>query len=199
MKRKPTKTSRQAAPDEEEIPVFVRRRTTKHITALNVLLKQFGSRDFGPTGVLQARVAPHVLRDLIQFGFVSEEVPGRYHIPDVPDYLRKEVKAPIHLFQFTRAIIEQSGQPFPATRESKALSAARANVLAKRETSNEKLPPDFPGPVYVIKRFRMPFDLYELIRPRFGNISAYIRHLIYADLGMDKEAAAERDRMDPII
>ncbi len=199
MKRKTTKTNRKAAPIAKETFVFVRRRTAKHVAALNVLFKQFGSRDFGPAGVFQARVSPRILRELVEYGYASENPPGRFQIPEVPEHPRTEIIQPIFPYKFTREMIEQSGRPFPATRESKALSAARENALVKREISTENLPPRFPGPVDVIKRFRMPYKLYQELRPRFGNISAYIRHLIYADLGMDREAAAEKDRMEPLI
>jgi len=51
----------------------------------------------------------------------------------------------------------------------------------------------------IFKRFRWPRSIYLLLTARFQNLSAYLRYLVYSDLGMKKEAEIEKARMGPRV
>ena len=53
--------------------------------------------------------------------------------------------------------------------------------------------------MHYVKRFRWPKSVYDLLTDRYGNLSAYIRYVIYKDLGMEEEAERELKRMKPRV
>jgi hypothetical protein len=60
-----------------------------------------------------------------------------------------------------------------------------------RKLAAKKLKSWLDDPTSIQKRIRIPYKLYLELRGNFENMSAYIRSLIYKDLGMTEEYERE--------
>ena len=83
--------------------------------------------------------------------------------------------------------------------ESKVYKESVERFFEELNSDTSSLQTDDGEPMHYVKRFRWPRSIYLLLTARFRNLSAYIRDLVYSDLGMTKEAEIEKGRMGPRV
>ena len=107
--------------------------------------------------------------------------------------------APLDLVRHSASL-----QPKPR-KKSKSVVQSKAFRKASEQFFVEPNPPspyqrvDGQESMHYVKRFRWPKSVYDLLTDRYGNLSAYIRYVIYKDLGMEEEAERELKRMKPRV
>jgi len=176
--------------------VIVRRREKKHTRAYALLQKTFGSDDFSDSAAARVGVDPRVLSDLVKFKCVRF-FDGRY---DLHLFFSGSYETPLHGFHVDSDFIQKyQSASFQQPVESKVHKESVERFFAEPNPTSSSSPSDAGEPMNIFKRFRWPFSVYLLLTARFQNLSAYLRYLVYSDLGMEKEAEIERARMGPRV
>jgi len=185
--------------EEPDEYVITRRREEKHNQALAYLEKTFGKDDFSATAANRVGVDTRVLQELVGFGFIRC-FEDRYDLKIQFENLSPIFDIPIRCFRFDSDFMQKyQDESFKSPVESKAFQeSAKLFFAGKTSDSSSKRPDDFE-PMNIFKRFRWPFSVYLLLTSRFRNLSAYLRYLVYSDLGMTKEAEIEKARMGPRV
>jgi len=191
--------SHPASQTEQDEYVITRRREEKHNQALALLEKTFGNDDFSVNAANRVGVDTRVLTELVGFGFVRC-FEGRYDLKIQVENLSPIFDIPIRCFRFDSDFMQKYRDvSFEPPVESKAFQESATLFFARSTPDSSSKRPDAFEPMNVFKRFRWPFSVYLLLTARFRNLSAYIRYLVYSDLGMAKEAEIEKARMGPRV
>jgi len=182
---------------EKEKPVFIRERQPKHNKALALLEKQFGRDDFSVHAANRIGVTGSLLQELVNLGHVRE-FEGRFDLTVQIEKLTGSFAVPIPFYQPDSAFVEKHlKKPIQLVIESKVYKEAVKLAFARPAPEQPAKRPENWEPLKIFKRFRMPYSLYLLLIARFRNLSAYIRYLIYKDMGMEDKAEIEKARMGP--
>jgi len=202
MQRKPQNEntdgtgSHPANQEKQDQYVLVTQREEKHIRAYALLQKTFGSDDFSDSAAAHVGVDTQILSDLVKFKCVRV-FDGRY---DLHLVFPASYETPLHCFHVDSDFIQKyQSASFQQPVESKVHKESVKRFFAELNSSPPSSPSDVGEPMNIFKRFRWPFSVYLLLTARFRNLSAYIRYLVYSDLGMTKEAEIERARMGPRV
>lgn len=202
MQRKPQDENTDGAGSRSSIneqdAYIVRRREEKHDRAFVRLKKTFDNDDFSAYAANRIGVDTHILKELVALGFVRC-FEGRFDLKFRPGYLTGEFEIPVPVFTFDSDFMRKYQTEFEQPIESKAhRESVELFFAGKIRDSSPKRSGDQESMHYV-KRFRWPRSIYLLLSSRYRNLSAYIRYLVYSDLGMEKEAERERARMGPRV
>lgn len=175
--------------------VIVRRREEKHVNARAILEKTFGKDDFSACAASRVGVDVRVLQELVGLGFVRL-FEGRYDLKFRSGYLAGSFTVAVPFFKTDSDFMKRygSGRMKPSI-ESKAHQESVERFFAEKLTDSSSGRSNESEPLNIFKRFRWRRSIYLLLATRYRNLSAYIRFLIYSDLGMTKEAEIERVRM----
>jgi len=200
MQRKPQNEntdgtgSHPANQEKQDQYVIVTQREEKHIRAYALLQKIFGSDDFSEYAAARVGVDTQVLSDLVKFKCVRF-FDGRY---DLHLVFPASYETPLHCFRVDSDFIQKYQRAsFQQPIESKVHKESVERFFADLNSTPSSS--EVGEPMNIFKRFRWPRSIYLLLTARFRNLSAYLRYLVYSDLGMTKEAEVERARMDPRV
>lgn len=179
---------------------YLRRpRLPKHARALTLLEAKFGSQDFSAFTAARAGVDGLMLKELVSLGSLRF-LDGRYDLNRRPHEFQLDYDCPIFHDRLDSKVIERSSLPAPIREpESLAFQLARDDAHKNLNRPQPEARPDHWEPLNIFKQFRLSYRVYLLLRSRFRNLSAYIRFLIYTDLGMTKEAEHEKMKMGPLV
>jgi len=202
MQRKPQNEntdgtgSHPANHEKQDEYVIVTQREEKHIRAYALLQKTFGSNDFSDSGAARVGVDTNVLSDLIKFKCVRF-LDGRH---DLHLVFSASFETPLHLFRVDSDFIQKyQSASFQQPVESKVHRESVERFFVELNSTPSSSASGVGEPMLIFKRFRWPRSIYLLLTARFRNLSAYIRYLVYSDLGMTKEAEIEKARMGPRV
>jgi len=190
--------SHPANQEKQDQYVIVTQREEKHIRAYALLQKTFGGDDFSEYAAARIGIDTQVLSDLVKFKCVRF-LDGRY---DLHLVFPASYETPLHFFHVDSDFIQKyQSASFQQPVESKVHreSVERFFFELNSDPSPSPSPSNVGEPMNIFKRFRWPFSVYLLLTARFRNLSAYIRYLVYSDLGMTKEAEIEKARMGPRV
>ena len=191
--------SHPAKEKEQDEYVITRRREEKHNQALACLEKTFGKDDFSVNAANRVGVDTRILSELVGFGFVRC-FEGRYDLKIQVENFSPIFDIPIRCYRFDSDFMQKyQHESFKPLVESKAFQESAALFFARPTPDSAPKRFDDSEPMNIFKRFRWPFSVYLLLTARFRNLSAYIRFLVYSDLGMTKEAEIEKARMGPRV
>ena len=184
---------------ESEQPVLIVRHDEFHRAALQRLDEFFGRDDFSLSAAEKIGVDARLVRDLIGFDHVRV-VDGRCVIhPRLPDHsFVYEIPLPFDRHDSTFAISSGKRKRSRSIRSKTFPLAERLRFVEPNPDVDYERFKKFESMTYK-KRFRWPRSLHDILTERYGNVSAYIRYLIYKDLGLEEEAAHELERMDPRV
>ena len=194
MKRKPKKGKSTVQPmiltHREDRYVLIKECSPHERGALLKIEKRFGAANFTSSAASRIGIDRSLLRDLTRFKFVERVSDDQYAINRDARSHESKFETEVPYLQSTSAMFTKSDDQVLKSRQEISRAVRETETPEKKQEKLKKF-----KLLHVIKRFRMPYDLYLLVRPRVDNMSAYIRCLIYKDLGMKKEAELEKSRM----
>ena len=174
--------------NENERYMLIKSRRPEHDQAFDRLKKKFGRKHFDQSDAVRVGVGVRMVKELVVLGSLLF-TKNRYRLNRASEAVN-EYETPVHHFRqnFT-----------PSRPEPRVLAAARHDSTFREKCEPVSTTSDDWLPSNVFTHVRMPKTLDDILKSSFQNKSAYIRYLIYTDLGMTKEAEREKRRMEPRI